>query len=128
MRVALEIDLLNNKILLINFRGIKYDNVKYKPIQSPKICSSLVDNLICFMGTGMIDSMLEPHMKDSAGASQTDVVVAFIIYAGVYTVAGIVAGYVSFYQTFISQLFFTYIITLGYIKYFYYYHCFVSAL
>ena len=64
----------------------------------------------------MIDSMLEPHMKDSAGASQTDVVVAFIIYAGVYTVAGIVAGYVSFYQRFIFQLLFI-SITLGYIKY-----------
>lgn len=65
----------------------------------------------------MIDSMLEPHMKDSAGASQTDVVVAFIIYAGVYTVAGIVAGYVSFYQRFIFQLLFISIITLRYIKY-----------
>ena len=68
----------------------------------------------------MIDSMLEPHMKDSAGASQTDVVVAFIIYAGVYTVAGIVAGYVSFYQRFIFQLLFIsmlHAITLRYIKY-----------
>ena len=51
----------------------------------------------------MIDSMLEPHMKDSAGASQTEVGVTFMIYAVVYTVAGIGAGYVSFNQTFLRE-------------------------
>ena len=46
----------------------------------------------------MIDAMLDQHMKDSAGASQTDVVVTFSIYALTYTLAGIGAGYVSFIQ------------------------------
>ena len=67
----------------------------YIYIQSPKICSSFVDNLICFMGTGMIDSMLEPHMKNTANATQTEVGLTFMIYAFVYTVAGLIAGYVS---------------------------------
>ena len=64
-------------------------------IQSPKIFSSCVDNVICFMGTGMIESMLEPHMKENANASQTDVGLTFMIYALVYTVAGLSAGYVN---------------------------------
>ena len=46
------------------------------------------------MGTGMIESMLEPHMKDKADASQTEVGFTFMIYALVYTVAGVAAGYV----------------------------------
>ena len=48
------------------------------------------------MGTGMIESMLEPHLKDTAGASQTEIGITFMIYAIVYTVAGLGAGYVSF--------------------------------
>ena len=47
------------------------------------------------MGTGMIESMLEPHLKDKAGASQTEIGITFMIYAIVYTVAGLGAGYVS---------------------------------
>ena len=46
------------------------------------------------MGTGMIESMLEPHMKDKADASQTEVGLTFMIYALVYTVSGVAAGYV----------------------------------
>ena len=46
------------------------------------------------MGTGMIESMLEPHLKDTAGASQTEIGITFMIYAIVYTVAGLGAGYV----------------------------------
>ena len=64
-------------------------------MQSPKICSSFVDNLICFMGTGMIESMLEPHMKEKANASSFEIGLTFMIYALVYTVAGLAAGYVS---------------------------------
>ena len=51
------------------------------------------------MGTGMIESMLEPHMKDTAGASQTEIGITFMIYAIVYTVAGIGAGYVSLHES-----------------------------
>ena len=54
-----------------------------------------MDNLICFMGTGMIESMLEPHLKDTAGATQTEIGITFMIDATVYTVAGLGAGYVS---------------------------------
>ena len=64
-------------------------------MQSPKICSSFVDNLICFMGTGMIEAMLEPHMKEKVNATQNEVGLAFAIYAVAYTVAGVGAGYVS---------------------------------
>ena len=64
-------------------------------IQSPKICSSFVDNLICFMGTGMIEAMLEPHMKEKVNATQNEVGLAFAIYAVAYTVSGVGAGYVS---------------------------------
>ena len=42
----------------------------------------------------MIESMLEPHMKDKADASQAEVGFTFMIYALVYTVAGVAAGYV----------------------------------
>ena len=64
-------------------------------MQSPKICSSFVDNLICFMGTGMIEAMLEPHMKEKVNATQNEVGLAFAIYAVAYTVSGVGAGYVS---------------------------------
>ena len=59
---------------------------------------SLVDNLICFMGTGMIESMLEPHMKAKSHSTQSEVGVTFMIYALTYTVASPVAGYVSYGQ------------------------------
>ena len=52
------------------------------------------------MGTGMIESMLEPHLKDTAGASQTEIGITFMIYAIVYTFAGLGAGYVSFTMIF----------------------------
>ena len=64
-------------------------------MQSPKICSSFVDNLICFMGTGMIEAMLEPHMKEKVNATQNEIGLAFAIYAVAYTVSGVGAGYVS---------------------------------
>ena len=47
------------------------------------------------MGTGMIESMLEPHMKEKADSTQTQVGLTFMIYAVAYTVAGVFAGYVS---------------------------------
>ena len=54
-----------------------------------------MDNLICFMGNGMIESMLEPHLKNTAGASQTEIGITFMIDATAYTVAGLGAGYVG---------------------------------
>ena len=38
--------------------------------QSPAISLPFLDNFICFCGNGMIESMLEPHLKGAAGASQ----------------------------------------------------------
>ena len=64
--------------------------------QTPKICLSFLDNLICFMGTGMIESMLEPHMIKEAHSSHEEVGLAFMIYSLVYTLASPLAGYVSY--------------------------------
>ncbi len=33
-----------------------------------------VDNVVCFCGYGFLESMLEPHMKNSAGATQLEVI------------------------------------------------------
>ena len=49
------------------------------------------------MGIGMIDSMLEPHMKDHALSTQGEVGITFMIWALVYTVASPLIGYVSFF-------------------------------
>ena len=43
----------------------------------------------------MIESMLEPHLKNTAGASQTEIGITFMIDATAYTVAGLGAGYVG---------------------------------
>ena len=65
------------------------------------MCSSFVDNLICFMGNGMIDSMLEPHLRDAVGATQIEIGVTFMIDGIVYTISGIGAGYVSILKKFL---------------------------
>ena len=54
-----------------------------------------IDNLVCFCGNGMIESMLEPHLKDAAGATQTDVGLTFLILGGVYMATTPITGYVS---------------------------------
>ena len=48
------------------------------------------------MGNGMIDSMIEPHLRDTVGATQTEIGVTFMIDGIVYTLSGIGAGYVYF--------------------------------
>jgi hypothetical protein len=46
----------------------------------------------------MIESMLEPHMKNAAGSSQIDVGVAFLILGGLYMSCSLIAGFVrNFY-------------------------------
>ena len=42
----------------------------------------------------MIESMLEPHLKDSAGANQTEVGLTFLILGGVYMATTPITGYV----------------------------------
>jgi len=56
-------------------------------LKHPSIFMPLLDNLICYSGFGMIESMLEPHMKTTISASQMQVGVAFLISGGVYMVA-----------------------------------------
>ena len=43
----------------------------------------------------MIESMLEPHLKRKAGASQSDVGITFLILGGVYMVSSPIGGLVS---------------------------------
>jgi len=43
----------------------------------------------------MIESMLEPHMKNEAGSTQMDVGLAFLILGGLYMTMSVTAGFVS---------------------------------
>ena len=52
----------------------------------------LFANFIALNGNGILESMLEPHMKKSAGASQAEVGNAFLIFGGSYLVSSLVAG------------------------------------
>lgn len=45
----------------------------------------------------MIESMLEPHMKNEAGSTQMDVGLAFLILGGLYMIMSVTAGFVSKY-------------------------------
>ena len=56
-----------------------------------------IDNFICFCGDGMIESMLEPHMKSAAGSSQYDVGIAFLILGGLYMSCSLIAGVVRIF-------------------------------
>ena len=53
-----------------------------------------VDNIVNFLGFGSVESLLEAHAKNSAGASQSDVSLAFLIIGLVYMVAMPISGYV----------------------------------
>ena len=53
-----------------------------------------VDLFACLCGVGMIESMLEPHLRDTVDANQTEIGVTFMIDGIVYTLSGIGAGYV----------------------------------
>ena len=55
-----------------------------------------VDNFICSCGFGTVESMLEPHLKNAAGADQMQIGVTFLILGGVYMVTTPVVGYVRF--------------------------------
>ena len=56
-----------------------------------------VDNFICSCGFGTVESMLEPHLKNAAGADQMQIGVTFLILGGVYMVTTPVVGYVRVY-------------------------------
>jgi len=52
----------------------------------------IIDNFLCFFGTGAIESMLEPHLR-SIDATQYQVGLTFAIYGGVYVVSALISGY-----------------------------------
>ena len=54
-----------------------------------------LDHFICFTGTGMIEAMLEPHLKRKAIASQAEVGVSFFLLGGVYMAIVPIGGLVS---------------------------------
>ena len=54
-----------------------------------------LDVFICISGNGMIESMLEPHLKRKAKASQAEVGVSFFILGGVYMAISLLGGWVK---------------------------------
>ena len=56
-----------------------------------------MDNALCFAGYGMVESFLEPHLKNSeANATQTEVGIVFLIVGAAYTVTTIPTGTVHY--------------------------------
>ena len=53
-----------------------------------------LDLFISLCGIGMLESMLEPHLKQT-GASTSDVGISFLIYGGCYMLGMILAGLVD---------------------------------
>ena len=43
----------------------------------------------------MIESMLEPHLRENANASQNEIGITFLILGGSYMVASPILGFVS---------------------------------
>ena len=55
-----------------------------------------VDNALCFAGYGMVESFLEPHLKNSeADATQTEVGIVFLVVGAAYTVTTLPTGTVQ---------------------------------
>jgi hypothetical protein len=46
-------------------------------------------------GIGILESMLEPHLKKAAGATQMEVGVAFLLLGGLFMMANPIAGWVT---------------------------------
>jgi len=44
--------------------------IRFLFFQSPSIVFPFVDSFICYSGNGMIESMLEPYLKNKAEATQ----------------------------------------------------------
>ena len=56
-----------------------------------------VDNFFVFYGNGMLESMLEPHLRSGAGATQAEVAATFFILGGSFMIASPLSGYVSLF-------------------------------
>ena len=66
-----------------------FDVLKSFPLAFP-----YVNNFVAYLGNGMLESMLEPHMKYSAAAAgQFDVAFAFVNLGVFYLLGTIIAGY-----------------------------------
>ena len=65
-------------------------------LQTPSILIPFVDTIVCYFGSGMLVSMLEPHLS-SAGATIYQVGLVFLVRGGVYMVTAFPAGMVRLY-------------------------------
>ena len=63
-----------------------------------------LDVFICVAGNGMIEAMLEPHLKRKASASQAEVGISFFLLGGVYMAISPLAGLVRYYHIYLSFL------------------------
>jgi hypothetical protein len=54
-----------------------------------------IDNVITFCGFSFIEAMLEPHAREVALMSGTEISNVFVIIGAVYLVFSIIAGQVS---------------------------------
>jgi hypothetical protein len=64
--------------------------------QSPSITLPFLGNFVSVSGVGLLDSMLEPYMKNVAGATQMEVGMAFLLLGTFYTISNPIAGWVNF--------------------------------
>ena len=62
--------------------------------KSPLIFLPFLDIFFSFFGNGMIESMLEPHLREDANATQTEIGITFLLLGGPYMVASPIMGYV----------------------------------
>ena len=72
--------------------------------QSPLMLTSFLDTLFIFSGNGFILAMLEPHLREFAGATQSQVGTAFFLQGVTYTVTALATGWVM-QDLFLSVLF-----------------------
>ena len=63
-------------------------------IQNFSLILPFLDLFICFLGWGLITSMLQPYLS-KIGANSTQVGNTFLIYGIIYMLASPIAGYVS---------------------------------
>ncbi len=64
-------------------------------VKRPLLMVPFLDALTCFTADGMVEAMLEPHLKNEAHASQGQVAVTFLILGSTYAFAFPLAGFVS---------------------------------
>jgi len=66
-------------------------------VQSPYLFLPYLDIFACFTGNGMTEAMMEPHLKNEAGANQAEVALAFFCLGGSYVLTMPTVGYVMIY-------------------------------